>query len=287
MENIQSAQLEMLPDDFNDRDGFIAEFLGEDFKVSLPTVERDKDQVLLFELDGKEISELKYRHFSVVMNSERRMCFFSACNIDGLTSIRGVQRSSWKTDPRIDQKLQIIKECYGDPPKFSRGHMTRKEDPIWGTLPLAQQAGADTFHVTNATPQMQPFNAPVWLELENYALENARQDQMRISVITGPVFSSDDPEKYGLKIPVDFFKIIAFIHDETKMLTATGYTISQQDYFSPQEFIYGPLKTYQVSISTIEERTGLKFGNLSSVDPIKGQQLINLALGSVQDIRFI
>jgi endonuclease G len=60
---------------------------------------------------------------------------------------------------------------------------------------------------------MQPFNAPVWLELEDYALENARQDSMRISVITGPIFAADDPVRDGVKIPLEFYKVIAFIHD--------------------------------------------------------------------------
>ena len=48
-------------------------------------------------------------------------------------------------------------------------------------------------HVTNATPQMQAFNSPIWLALEDYALQHAREDDMRISVFTGPVLTDDDP----------------------------------------------------------------------------------------------
>jgi endonuclease G len=216
------------------------------------------------------------------------MCFFSACNIDGTLSKRGVKRDVWKTDPRIPKSMQIIKECYGNPPKFSRGHMTRKEDPIWGDMAAAKIACSDTFHVTNATPQMQPFNAPVWLALEDYALENARQDEMKITVITGPIFTDKDPEKYKVKIPVEFFKIITFIHDKTKKLCATGYTVSQEDYLKPEEFVYGEFKTYQVSIKSIEKRTGLDFGKLSSVDPVKKhEEAVIMPLAGVDDIRFI
>src|SRR5262249_52164017 len=149
---------------------------------------------------GKEKQELKYHHFSVVMNKKRRLCFFSACNIDGRSSKRGVARTAWRTDGRVPKELQVLKECYGNPPKFARGHMTRKEDPIWGRLGMAKAACADTFHVTNAVPQIQPFNAPVWLALEDYALENARQDEMKITVITGPVFGKDDPMRDGVQI---------------------------------------------------------------------------------------
>ena len=47
-------------------------------------------------------------------------------------------------------------------------------------------------HVTNATTQMQAFNAPIWLGLEDYALEHARQNAMQISVFTGLYFSLRD-----------------------------------------------------------------------------------------------
>ena len=66
-------------------------------------------------------------------------------------------------------------ECYGNPPKFSRGHMTRREDPVWGKPDEAALGNADSMHVTNVTPQMQSFNAPIWLGLEDYALQHARR----------------------------------------------------------------------------------------------------------------
>ena len=69
-------------------------------------------------------------------------------------------------------------------------------------------------HVTNTTPQMQAFNAPIWLALEDYALQHAREDEMKISVFTGPYFADSDPEMYGVRIPLAFWKVIAFIHDE-------------------------------------------------------------------------
>jgi endonuclease G len=63
---------------------------------------------------------------------------------------------------------------------------------------------------------MQPFNGGVWLEPEKYALQNARKDDMRISVFTGPFLTSEDPTTFGIPIPIEFWKVIAFIHDETR-----------------------------------------------------------------------
>lgn len=284
---LDEAHIEAPAENYDDREGYKEVFLGTKFKVPLPTVVKGKADIIKFKVGTKNEEVLKYHHYSVVMNKKRRMCFYSACNIDGKLSKRGVARTTWKTDPRIPKELQIIKECYGNPPKFSRGHMTRKEDPIWGDLALARAAAADTFHVTNATPQMQPFNAPVWLALEDYALENARQDDMKISVITGPIFKPNDPAKYGVQIPVEFFKIIVFIHDKTGKLCATGYTVSQEEYLSNEEFVFGQFNSYQVAIKTIERKTGLSFGSLSKVDPIKGEEAVASALSSVHDVRFV
>lgn len=283
------ASLEATSENYEDRQGYNPMFLGNNFEVKLPNVtSAHQNNILTFEENGQSQTELKYHHFSVMMNKEKRQCFFSACNIDGQLSKRGVKRSAWKYDSRIPREFQIKNECYGNPPKFSRGHMTRKEDPIWGTtIEMATAAAADTFHVTNAVPQMQAFNAPVWLALEDYTLENARQDDIKISVITGPIFADNNPVKYNVNIPIEFFKIIVFIHDQTGQLCATGYTVSQEDYLSNQEFVFGEFNTYQVSIKSIERRTGLKFDKLVDVDPINGEESFGAPLTNVEEVRFM
>jgi endonuclease G len=202
------------------------------------------------------------------MCRSRRLCFFSAVNIDGNTP-RRIRRPSWRVDPRIPAAQQIREECYGDEPMFSRGHMTRREDPIWGDADAAALGNSDSMHVTNAVPQMQPFNAGIWLNLESYALDNAREDDMRISVFTGPFLLDDDPVRYGVRIPRSFWKVIAFIHDETRQLCATGYTMSQEDFLREEEFVFGQHKTWQTRIADIERRAAISFGPLAALDPFE------------------
>ena len=196
------------------------------------------------------------------------MCFFSAGNINGKKWQR-MKRGPWKTDGRIPKEAQIIRECYGNSPKFARGHMTRREDPIWGEDDEAALGNSDSMHVTNVVPQMQPFNAGVWLGLESYALEAARQDDMLISVFTGPFFTRNDPMMYGVKIPITFWKVIVFIHDETKKLCATGYTMSQRAYLQREEFVFGQHEMAQQPIAAIEQQAGLDFGRLRALDPLR------------------
>ena len=265
-DNDEILETEARVEDYADRDGYNEAFLGEGFEVPLPELTANQSDIVTFELDGETHSVLKYRHFSVVMSRSRRLCRFSACNIDGKTSKRR-RRKGWRTDPRIPKELQIIKECYGNAPKFSRGHMARREDPIWGSDADADQGNTDSMHVTNAAPQMQSFNGGIWLRLEDYALDNAREDDMRISVFTGPFLGRTDPFRYGVKIPITFWKVIAFIHDETGELSATGYTMTQHSFLQDEEFVFGQHETHQRPIAEIEQRAGITFGGLADVDP--------------------
>lgn len=275
-------------EDYSNRKGFEEKFLENEtgkIKVILPKI-KSKEDILKFGENNEE-SELKYTHFSVQMSKTRRMCYYSAVNIDG-QNYKRIKRTGWRYDPRIDQHYQIMKECYGNYPKFSRGHMTRREDPNWGTL--AAQANEDTMHVTNACPQMQFFNAGEWLKLENYALENAKRDKQKICVFTGPFFSDSDPkDKFSdVQIPKEYWKIIVFVHDETEKLCATGYTQSQEDFIERREFVYGSFMTYQVPIRLIEKKSKISFGELSDLDPLKDNifESIYSPIQSLRQIRF-
>lgn len=278
--------LEGKPEDYADRDGYTADFLGDAAQVPLPGVtgKLQADDVLFWK-SGQ--SELKYRHFSVVMSESRRICYFSAVNIDGNSSI-SMKRSGWRLDPRIDNNEQIIKECYGNSPKFSRGHMTRREDPIWGPLSVASQGNDDSMHVTNTVPQMQTLNGVIWLALENYALQNARKSKSKISVFTGPVLKENDPFRYDVQIPLSFWKVIAFIHDETNQLCATGYWMSQESHMKGEEYVYGAHNEEQVSIKWIEEQTGIFFNGLADLDPLKvvKEGIVSEPLTDFKQIKF-
>ncbi|MET4085602.1 DNA/RNA non-specific endonuclease [Bradyrhizobium sp. S3.5.5] len=297
VDHVDIAGEEGVVADYDDRKGYDANFLGRKFAVALPDVRGPAGDVL--EFPGKKGPEtvLRYEHFSVVMSRSRRICFFSAVNIDGKQSKKN-RRAGWKWDPRIPKSQQIMNQCYGNPPRFSRGHMTRREDPGWGPANTARRGNEDSMHVTNTTPQMQKFNSPIWLGLEDYALDHAREDKMKISVFTGPYLRDDDPKKFETKIPRAFWKVIAFIHDDTDELCATGYEMNQEktfvsdkehvfaDYFSPQL-----ATSTQVSIASIERRSGISFGSLTRLDPLVGTEEAfgaeGIELDTFEQIRFV
>jgi endonuclease G len=260
--------------------------------VALPGIGDWEDPTkIAYRLDNPNEFVLPYRHFSVVFALERRLPLFSAVNINGALCVEGVPRTDiWKRDPRIDPARQILEECYGSSTGgfFSRGHMTRREDPNWGEWEVACQADADTFHATNAAPQAQSFNSPIWFGLEKYLLENAHSDEMRVSAFTGPVLAEDDLELFGIKIPSRFWKVIVFRHDETGALTATGYLttqVTQVKALRQLQHVFGAYKDWQVPLATISEATGLNFSHLTPCDPLRdGSARFALQINHYADI---
>ena len=135
-----------------------------------PTI---KDDVNTFTVDGKETTLLPYTHFSVCMSKARRMCRFTACNVEG-GALQDLGRAGipWRFDPRFDEELQAGDDLYRDN-DLDRGHMVRRLDPVWGEDEEAQAANEDTFHFTNSCPQHKDLNQKTWNDLEDYVLQNA------------------------------------------------------------------------------------------------------------------
>ncbi|MFT4246503.1 MAG: DNA/RNA non-specific endonuclease [Pseudomonas sp.] len=264
------------PEDYQDREGYLPAFIDPGMPVALPSLgEALRRDVVSFAWKGAQTQVLDYIHFSAVVSRSRRLPIFSACNIDGAAAKSVARSNAWRYDPRIPRDCQILDGVYGDERDgyFSRGHMTRRQDPDWGSEDLARRADADTFHVTNAAPQVQDFNAGLWGRIEDYILANAKRDSMRVSVFTGPVFADDDPVIHEVQVPVRFWKVLAFVHDETAQLTATGYVASQARAIADlghKTFVFGDIEHQQRPLAAIESLTGLSFGELTGRDVLAG-----------------
>jgi len=259
---------------FQDRTGYASDFLGNGHVVGLP----DLTEALLADVArlGDHSYELKYQHFSTAQSMSRRVPLFSACNIDGNSSKSLPRHDTWSYDGRIPKEFQMLREAYGNQGdfKFSRGHMTRRQDPNWGNQTTAEQANIDTFFATNACPQWQPFNDGLWGDLEDYILLNAQDDKKKVSVFTGPILREDDPQRFNVSIPRDFWKVVAFVSQASGSLTCIAYVMSQGKYLDTG--VAGDLDEFQMSqrpLSFIEAQTGLRFADLAGTDVLDGADL--------------
>jgi endonuclease G, mitochondrial len=217
--------------------------------------------------------ELAYEHFTVMLDTVRRFAGVTAVNIDGARLVKVPRDDRWLFDERIPAELQAGPEVYADN-DLDRGHLVRRNDPVWGDPSVAARANTDTFMFTNAAPQASGFNQSreLWLGLEDHVLEHARVHKLKLSVFTGPVFAADDPPYRGIRIPLKFWKVAAWSTGET--LATTGFVVDQSPLVDidllPRELgappPLGPFRTFQVRVADIAELTGLSMPELIAAE---------------------
>ena len=226
---------------------------------------------------------LSYHHFSIVMNKVRRLAIYTAVNIDGRFSKRPARSADkWYFDPRLEKKFQLGEFLYASNP-LDRGHLVRRLDPAWGTTKIAKVGNDDTFHFTNCSPQHANLNQQIWNDLEDYLLDNADQDNLKLTVFTGPIFESDDPIYREVPLPRRFWKVAAMI-DSSGAFLAAGFIQSHESMIQDlleADFLAQQTRTDQVKISDIEALTGLGFNLPLSADPLNVSDGTEESLGSL------
>jgi endonuclease G, mitochondrial len=269
---------------FPGRSGYDENFLGT--KLDLPKVDASL-QDKLATLTGKPgETELTYTHFSVVMHKERRQPLLTAVNIDGANIVSVPRKGKWTIDSRIPREHQLGNEAYRGNP-IDRGHMVRRRDPVWGPNP--NQASNDTFVYTNAGLQHGSLNQRTWLDLENYVLEQSKEKDMKLTVMTGPVFSPDDPSfdnngrmDKATQIPQEFWKVVVW-NDKEEGLKGAAFIQSQKDYVGrglfKTDFNPGEMSVYQMPLSDLEKVTKLDFGDIG--DTASGTHVLKDAKDAV------
>jgi endonuclease G len=250
--------------DYSTRGGYDAAFLAR--PLPLPALGTETAAIAS--------AELRYHHFSVVMHRPRALALYTAVNIDGDTARRPRRESDrWILDPRLPAGEQTGEAVYRDNP-LDRGHLVRRLDPAWGSETLAKAANDDTFHFTNATPQHHDFNAgsTLWAGLEGYVLDNADVADLAVSVLTGPILAEDDDPYRGVKLPRQFWKVVAMVKRSGE-LSATGYLLRQAALLdgleAVEEFSYGAYRTFQVPVRRIAQLTGLGLDPHVAADPLE------------------
>jgi endonuclease G len=127
-------------------------------------------------------------------------------------------------------------------------------------------------------------------------LESARTHGFKACVFTGPVFSEDDPElEEGIRVPLEFWKVVAMLDAERKRLHATAYLLSQGQMIRKlvedrgrtealEGFVLGEYRTFQIAIADLEEGTGYDFGVLRTADALARTKAGQEAIAAQQPV---
>lgn len=259
---------------------------------------------------GTAVGELRYENFSVILNKARRFALLTATNIDGESYVKidrktgkraepPAEGETWYSDSRVSASYVVVQDFYTEwSHLFDRGHLTRREDPNWGDN--AERANRDTFHFTNCTPQHWKFNQSksFWQGIERYVLEKgilATSRKNPLTVLQGPVFDENDEWADEVQVPSAFWKIVvwkgkgglkavALLANQTKLLNIVRGSEPLSDGDSD-------VQHFQISIATVEKRTGLdlasirKYDTFGSTLPRPGE--VGSLITKFQDIKLV
>lgn len=130
---------------------------------------------------------------------------------------------------------------------YDRGHL----------LPSADRKGseadqAETFYLSNVSPQVNAMNAGIWHQTEELVRDWARH-YGKLYVVTGPSLKPMPLERIGgsrVAVPSFFYKVVLLANKkESKMIA----------FWIPNKGSRQPIANYVTTVDEVEELTGLDF----------------------------
>lgn len=242
--------------------GYLNSFIGKNVFLPKPLLKSVKDDLL--DVDGETV--FHYTHFSLAMSKSRKLARWVAWNIDGGSLKRlGRKNIRFKKDPNLPDEAQLGNEIYKNNP-LDRGHLARRADLTWGSYSEAQQANKDSFFFTNIAPQHADFNQSkaggIWGEIENAIFANVDLEDLKVSVMAGPIFTDRDGTHRGAKIPRSFWKAIYFRERGQSTVRVRAYVLSQEDLVSGIEALELPeFAVFEVPVNDLQDMIGLDLLN--------------------------
>lgn len=166
--------------------------------------------------------------------------------------LRGTQLASAHFD-RTDQFLTdpLAKPHSADDADYEgsgydRGHLASAEDMSW-----SEQTMRESFYYSNMTPQVPAFNRGVWKRLEELVRYwSSAYDS--VYVVTGPVLTADLPAIGHDKVSVPRYYYKVVLEYNPKGVQGIGFLLRN-------EASSAPLKSFAVSIDSVEQLTGIDF----------------------------
>ena len=129
---------------------------------------------------------------------------------------------------------------------YDRGHLAPAAD-----MAFSVQTMADSFFMSNMSPQKPAFNRGIWKRLEEQVRQIAIREKA-IYVVTGPILPKKKTVTIGanqVTVPTHYYKVIFDLTPPRKMI---GFIL-------PNEGSDRPLEDFAVTVDVVEKATGLDF----------------------------
>lgn len=203
---------------------------------------------------------ITHRYYAISYCEEREQAEWVAYELlgDRLRQPWVRRTNDFREDPKVKTGTSRSRDFRG--PEFDRGHLVPAAD-----MAFNDTAMSETFFMSNMTPQRAGFNQGVWRELEELTRDWAR-DFRHLYVVSGPVFTSDNPQQVGstgVSVPDAFYKVL---------LDLTEPELKGIAFLIPNQTTDVPLEDFATSIDSVETVTGIDFF-YNLLDPKLEQEL--------------
>ena len=130
---------------------------------------------------------------------------------------------------------------------YDKGHLCPAADMKWSA-----EAMAETFYMSNMTPQVPMFNRGVWKDLEDQVRKWA-EEWGELYIVTGPVLRDGLPvigTRDKVSVPDHFYKIVLVCNDSVRQEAA---------FLLPNRPSDAPLSSFAVPTDSVEALTHIDF----------------------------
>lgn len=203
------------------------------------------------------------RNYSLCFDKTKQAALWVAYPIhNAYLTGSGSRTDAWDFDPFIPEKFQAncVDRSYKG--SYDRGHQLPSADRL-----ATNDLNAQTFYMSNMTPQLNRLNQDMWAKLEAKVRVNKCSDTLY--VVTGAYFGSNATTTFDgagntVAVPTNYYKVLLrtktgstgkAIQDCTDdELISIGFWVEQKSYGNIE-----PPRSICTTVADIEQKTGFTF----------------------------
>ncbi len=200
-----------------------------------------------FFLPALQHTEEVIHHFAydLVYNEIHEQAQWVAYTLKPESLVKRCSRTDdFRIDPLVSSGTADVNDYRGS--GYDRGHLVPAGDMVWSTTAMTE-----SFFFSNISPQNPSFNRGIWKKLEEL-MRTWAKDADSLCIVTGPLLTEGLPTLGGnaVSIPKAYFKVI---------LRFKGAQMKGIGFVLPNLRSTQSLKTYALSIDSVESLTGIDF----------------------------
>ena len=183
--------------------------------------------------------------FSLVYREAHEQALWVAYELTASETNSSYARTdNFMSDPEVKTGSAMPTDYKGT--GFDRGHLAPAGDMGWSS-----QSMAESFYMSNMSPQAQGFNRGIWKKLEELVRTWA-VDYGAVCVVTAGVLTNDLPTigSTGVSVPAYYYKVV---------LDNTGPDYKAIGFILPNASSKASLQSYAVPVDEVERVTGMDF----------------------------